>query len=149
MVAAAPVPAVEVVTWVPLGHRRLAERGYDQARVLAQGVARRLDLPCVRLLRRPVSSDPQAGRSGADRRTALVGGYQPVEGAMAPAGARRVLLVDDVLTTGATATACAEALTAAGAAQVHVLAAARAFSGSAYTRLGPRPGLWLPGGVPR
>jgi len=145
MVAAAPLPAVRVVTWVPLGRRRLAERGYDQARVLAEAVAREVQLPCVRLLRREVASGPQARRSGADRRTALRGGFAPVPSA-APAA---VLLVDDVLTTGATAAACAEALVAGGARHVHVLAAARAFNGAAYTRTGPRPGLWLPGGVLR
>ena len=129
---------------MPLGRRRLAERGFDQARVLAEEVARERDLPCIRLLRRPLTGDPQARRSGADRRTALRGGFEPAGGAP-----RHVLLVDDVMTTGATAVACAEALAAAGARQVHVLAAARAFSGSAYTRAGSRPGLWLPGGVPR
>ena len=151
MVASGPRPPVEVVTWVPLGRRRLAERGFDQARVLAQGVAGELGLPCIRLLRRAVSSAPQARRSGAERRVALLGGFQPVIGARArgEGGMDRVLLVDDVLTTGATAGACAQALLAGGARAVHLLAAARAFNGSAYTRAGSRPGLWLPGGAPR
>jgi len=153
MVAAAPLPAVEVVTWVPLGRRRLAERGYDQARVLAEAVARDVQLPCVRLLRRQVITGPQARRSGADRRTAVQGGFAPVhraaDGDTARAAPAGVLLVDDVLTTGATAAACAEALVAGGVRRVHVLAAARAFNASAYTRTGPRPGLWLPGGVLR
>ena len=131
MVASGPMPPVEVVTWVPLGRRRLAERGFDQAQVLAQGVAHRLDMDCARLLRRRASGGPQARRSGADRRTALLDAFEPV--ASTP-GSGRVLLVDDVLTTGATAAACAEALAAGGARQVHLLAAARAFSGAAYTR---------------
>jgi ComF family protein len=141
-----PSAPSDVVTWVPLAPRRLAERGYDQAQLLAEPVARRLQLPCRGLLRRTVSTGPQARRDGVDRRTALRGAFAVVPGAAVP---ERVLLVDDVLTTGATAASGAEALMRRGAREVHVLTASRSFSGAAYTRPGPRPGLWLPGGVPR
>jgi predicted amidophosphoribosyltransferase len=150
-------PDVDVVTWVPLARRRLTDRGYDQARLLAQGVAAVGRIPCTRLLHRPVAGGPQAQRSGSERRAALQGAFR----ATGPSPAR-VLLVDDVLTTGATAGACGEALRVAGAREVHLLAAARSFAGSrqavrpmkgvvgrAYTRPGPRPGLWLPGDHPR
>jgi predicted phosphoribosyltransferase len=82
-----------------------------------------------------------------------------MRGAFAPLGPAppRVLLVDDVLTTGATAAACAEALATAGATEVHLVTAARSLSPAALpspargadNRVGPRPGLWLPGDDPR
>jgi len=153
MAAVGTPAAADVVTWVPLARGRRAERGYDQARALAVALARRLDLPAGRLLRRPVATDPQARRSGAERRAAMRGAFRAVRDAP-----DRVLLVDDVLTTGATLGAAAEALRAAGAREVHGVAAARSLPGRAslrgagpcaYPRVGSGPGLWLPGDVPR
>jgi predicted amidophosphoribosyltransferase len=147
MLAVERPPAVDVVTWVPLSRRRLAERGYDQAKALAAATARGLGVPMVALVRRSIATAPQARRSAEARREAMRGAFE-VSGRPPPA----VLLVDDVLTTGATAGACADALRASGARRVHLLTAARALPGPvprAYTRSGPRPGLWLPGESPR
>ena len=157
-------PSADAITWVPLARRRRAERGYDQARALAVAVARLRGVPAVRLLRRRVATGPQARRSGDERRSAMRGAFEPTREAPVD-----VVLVDDVLTTGATAAACAEALLTAGARRVHVVAAARAFrplrgqpsgrgagtatlrgsAAHAYPRVGSRSGLWLPGDVPR
>jgi predicted amidophosphoribosyltransferase len=148
MTTCAPGPA-DVVTWVPLTRRRKAERGFDQAKILAVRVGGELGVPVRGLLRRAVSTGPQALRDAAERRAAMRGLFVVRDRASVPA---RVLLVDDVLTTGATAAACAEALLRAGASRVTLLVAARALLRAgrrAYTRPGPRPGLWLPGDHPR
>ncbi|MEX1262438.1 MAG: double zinc ribbon domain-containing protein [Actinomycetota bacterium] len=142
-------PRADVVTWVPLTRRRKAERGFDQAKVLAVEVGRHAGVPVRCLLRRVRSTGPQAKRDAAERREAMRGSFVVRDRAQVP---QNVLLVDDVLTTGATAAACAEALLGAGASQVMLVVAARALLHAgrrAYTRPGPRPGLWLPGDHPR
>jgi ComF family protein len=123
-ITADELPEVDVVTWVPLSRRRRAERGYDQARAIAVGVGRRLDLPVARRLRRPVRTAPQARRGAVERRAALHDAFAPVRAAPAD----RVLLVDDVLTTGATLAACAEALVSTGVREVHAVTAVRSLS---------------------
>ena len=133
----------DAVTWVPLSRRRRAARGFDQAMALARVVARRLEMPIEGTLRRSKDAGAQARRGGHERRLAMSGAFTA-----RPDLPARVLLVDDVLTTGATAGACAEALLAAGAREVTVLTATRAASGAIadlYSASGSRPGLWLPG----
>ena len=109
---------------VPLASERLAGRGYNQAWELARRVATRLDCPAdAQVLDRPLARSPQAGLGRAERRRNLQGAFR-VARPDAVAG-RRIALVDDVLTTGATLAEAAQALLAAGAAEVQVWALAR------------------------
>jgi predicted amidophosphoribosyltransferase len=119
---------VDVVTWAPTSARRVRRRGYDQAEAIAQAVARQLGVPCRRLLYR-AHGGPQTGKSRSDR---LVG---PAFRARRPRHDLAVLVVDDVVTTGATLRTAADALRAAGVARVELAAAA-----SAQLRQSERPG---------
>lgn len=112
----------DVAVPVPLNVLRLYERGYNQAERLADGVCGHVGLP-VRpdLLSRNGSEKTQVGRSREQRLSAMQNAF-----CACPADGLRVLLVDDVLTTGATATACARALLQAGAVSVTLLTACRA-----------------------
>jgi ComF family protein len=116
----------DVVAPVPLHWRRLLSRRYNQAALLSARLARQAGLPHLPDLLRRSRPTPSLGEHGAAERAALLEGVFAVSrrGAARIAG-RRVLLVDDVLTSGATAEACAWALLEAGAAAVDVLAAAR------------------------
>jgi predicted amidophosphoribosyltransferase len=117
--------AVDMVTWAPTTPARLRARGFDQAEVLARAVARRLGLPCRRLLRRR-PGPAQTGRDAVARHAG------PEFGGRGPVAGRRLLLVDDVVTTGATVSAAARALRDAGAVEVRVVAAARTPPGRSH-----------------
>jgi predicted amidophosphoribosyltransferase len=99
----------DVVTWVPTTPERRRGRGFDQSRLLARAVGRRLRAPSRALLVRRTGA--QHGLDGAARRSGLA--FEAHRGCPL-----RVLLVDDVMTTGASLSAAAGALRAAGAMQV-------------------------------
>jgi ComF family protein len=112
----------DVVVPVPLHPQREAERGYNQAALLAEVLGDALGLPvALHLLERVRPTPPQVGLNAAERRSNVHAAFR----ATREAAARRVLLVDDVCTTGATLNACGAALKAQGARSVWGLTLAR------------------------
>jgi len=115
----------EVLVPVPLHPRRLRERGFNQSALIAEELARRCGrLFCPDALVRRRDTVPQAGLKAAERRRNVRDAF--VVRRRACICGRVVTLVDDVVTTGATAQACARALAEAGAAELRLLTAARA-----------------------
>ena len=114
----------DIITWVPLSRRRLRKRGYDQARILAEAVAGELDVPCERLLTKIRDNPAQSGAGSIEnRRKNVSGAYEAVN--TASIENRRVLIIDDIVTTGSTLSECARVLKNAGAERVYAAAAAR------------------------
>lgn len=119
----AAAPRVDLVVPVPLHPGRLVERGYNQAALLGAPVARELHVPlAARALVRVRATAPQARLGRGARADNLEAAFRPSSAAISGA---RVLLVDDVTTTGATLAACAAALRAGGAREVVSCALAR------------------------
>src|SRR3954468_4243856 len=111
---------------VPLHRWRIWKRGYNQAALIASALARRTGLECeLDLLRRTRATPPLKGLGKRERALAVRGAFAVPREARARLAGRRILLVDDVYTSGATAAACARALKRAGAASVEVLCWAR------------------------
>ena len=123
--ALGPEAAVDLIAWTPLSRRRLRRRGYDQAKLLAQEIAGRTGLPCRALLRKQRHNPAQSGiRSPEARRSNVQGVYRVAEDAGQLRGIS-VLLVDDIVTTGATLSEAASVLLDAGAERVVGLTLAR------------------------
>jgi len=114
----------DLIVPVPLHWHRRWRRGYNQAELLARGVAKRRRIPVVNALRRRKPTANQAGLTSAGRRRNMAGAFE-ARGAV-ELRSKRILLIDDVFTTGATASACARALKKAGAGSVSLLTLARA-----------------------
>lgn len=114
----------DAVTWVPVSRKRLRKRGYDQAELLARAACRRWNVKPVCFLTKILDNPPQSGLAESSARRANVQGAYTAAASKELRG-RRVLLVDDICTTGATLSECAGALKAAGAAEVVCVAAAR------------------------
>ncbi len=113
----------DVLTWIPISPRRLRQRGYDQVELLAQAVSQELEMPLTRTLVKVRDNPPQSGlREAAQRRANVLGAYE----ALSPEAfsGKRVLLLDDIITTGATASEAARILLTAGAKEVTCAAVA-------------------------
>lgn len=108
----------DCVTWVPVSFWRKLTRGYDQVELIARALAPELGLPLYRLLKKTHHNRPQSGIADESHRRANVLGVYRALDAEHIRG-MRILLLDDVLTTGATAGECARVLLTAGAKQVH------------------------------
>lgn len=117
---AARAPEAAVFTPVPATKASVRARGFDPAALLARHVARTLGAACVDLLVKVRATRDSAGLGRAERRTNLEGAFAPARPAPPV-----VVLVDDIMTTGATAEACARALVAGGARAIHLLTFAR------------------------
>ena len=117
----------DILTWVPIAFLRRMRRGYDQVELLARAVGRELGMEPVRTLRKIRHNRPQAGISGAaQRRANVLGVYAMAKGT--DVREKRVLILDDVITTGSTAGECARVLLTAGAKEVHLGCIAAAHS---------------------
>ncbi len=117
-----PRPAADVITYIPPDGDRSIKRGHQPARDLASALGERWELPVACLLTRTRTVARQTGLPRAERRRNMRGAF----GAAQADVPDRIVLVDDVYTTGATVDAAAAALRAAGAAEVHVVTLARA-----------------------
>ena len=113
----------DMVTWAPLSKKRLRRRGYDQARLLAEAVAKELGLPGEGLLRKVRNTPPQSGIDTPEARRANVSGVYAAAEPNHAAG-KCILLIDDIITTGATVSECARILLLSGAESVYAAALA-------------------------
>ncbi len=111
---------------VPLHRGRLFQRRYNQAALLAKAVGRIAGRPCLPdALVRQRATASLGEKSAAERAAEVAGAFAVRPSRAAQVAGKRVLLIDDVMTSGATANACAAVLLAAGATSVDVLVAAR------------------------
>ncbi|MEE0563908.1 MAG: ComF family protein [Oscillospiraceae bacterium] len=113
----------DTVTWVPVSRKRLRQRGFDQSRLLAASLCVDWHVAPVETLRKAVDNPAQSGLTDAEHRRAnVLGVYEAL-----PENVRdkRLLLIDDIVTTGSTLTECVRVLREAGAADVVCLTLAR------------------------
>ena len=133
-------PPADALVPVPLHAGRLAERGFNQAEELARRLSQRWGLPiCATGLERGRDTGHQARLNRAERQTNVAGAFVWCGPNAPPA---RVVLVDDVLTTGATLAACAAGLRAAGTREVRAVALARSLArppSTGYVKMGQHP----------
>lgn len=113
----------DIISWIPLSKKRMRKRGYDQAKCLAEELGIKLGETPVRTLVKCRDAAPQSRQtSSSSRKANILGAY---EAASADVSGKRILLLDDVLTTGSTASECARILKTAGAEKVYLITIAK------------------------
>ena len=115
---------IDLVTFVPMAKSSEYRRGYNQAEELAKAVAKSLGLPCRALLYKYADTETQHEQSFIRRQGNILGAYEPVEEEIEGFNGKGVLVVDDILTSGATLNEAAKTLLIFGAQRVFVAAAA-------------------------
>lgn len=108
----------DVITFVPMHPVRLGTRGFNQAQLLAKALGEMLHVPVLSYLRRTKYTKPQSKRRERERQYAVQGVFALRKNA--DVGGKKILLIDDVITTGATLSACARVLKKGGAASVEI-----------------------------
>ena len=116
---------VDLITFVTTNAATLRERGYNQAELLARELAKMLDKPCLPTLEKVRETRPMHGLRPEERRANVLGAYRLCCPETAVAG-KRILVADDILTTGSTLSECARMLKTAGASRVLCVCAAAA-----------------------
>lgn len=118
-----PMGHYDILTWVPISSRRKWKRGYDQVQLIAQSTGHELGTPAVATLHKIRHTSPQSRLSDASHRRANILGAYEVPNPSLIAG-KRILLLDDIITTGSTVSECAKMLLTAGAKEVYCAAIA-------------------------
>lgn len=114
----------DLITWVPLDKKRCRKRGYDQSELMAQAACAALERPLVRTLKKRNGIRAQSKTGSPEKRRAnIAGAYQVIDPSIVEN--KRILIIDDIITTGSTLSECAKTLLLAGAEDVICASLAR------------------------
>lgn len=114
---------IDFLSWIPISPLRKLKRGYDQSELLCRAIGKELGIPVIPVLKKIRNTKPQSSIQGAaQRRANILGAYKAIT-PQALAG-KRIMLIDDVVTTGSTVSECAKTLLLSGAKEIHFAAVA-------------------------
>ncbi|PRR80778.1 DNA utilization protein GntX [Clostridium liquoris] len=113
----------DILTYVPMKRKSLRERGYNQSKCLAKNIGKELNIPIITTLKKTENTKDQIGLNGIERWENIRGAFTAVNHDKFKN--KKIILIDDVITTGATAFCCAEELLMAGAKEINILTAAK------------------------
>jgi ComF family protein len=115
----------DIISWVPIHRKRYRERGYDQSKLIAKALAKKLGVPCRKLLIKGVNNKRHSSIDDREERKRNVSGVYRLATKDALVG-KRILLVDDIVTSGSTISECAAVLKGAGCTEIYAAAVASA-----------------------